>query len=122
MKKFLVILIALIGFGISTSAQDYSPKCGVNWICKKAGLPSGYSNDSFWGPTFCYVFENSTSKEVTIRVKIKATHRDGTIKELSDTFTIKAYSSKTTTVGKFALFDTGWLFSPIKDEVYVTCL
>jgi len=122
MKKFLIILVAVIGFGIPVNAQDYSPKCGVNWICKKDGLPYDYENNSFLATTFCYVFENTTSKDVTIRVRIKAVHSDGSTKAFSDTFTIKSYSTQTTTVGKFAIFKTGWTSPPIEEEVYVTCL
>ena len=114
------MLVAVIGISSIVSAQDTPPKCGISWETKKFGL-DGYDNGSFWGPTFCVVFSNTTANEVTISATVKVTHRDGDIKNFTETFTIKPYSTRTTTRNKWALFDTGWQFAPAKEEVYVTC-
>jgi hypothetical protein len=117
MKKILVILVALIGFGISANAQ-----CGVSTDWKKDGQNG--SGSSTWGFT-CYVnCYNSNSYDVTIRVKVKAVHLDGDIKYLSETFTIKANSNKTTTQGKYAILDTKWAsqVDQNKSEITVECL
>lgn len=108
MKKILVILIAVIGFGVIANAQCTTEQCGVSGTIQKFGVP-GNVNDHFGGPTAAYFFTNNNDYEVTVQVKIKAVaYTDGEVKYYTETFTLKPYSSKTTTVGKYAVIDTHW--------------
>jgi hypothetical protein len=117
MKKILMILVALIGFGISANAQ-----CGVNTSWLKDGQYG--SGSSIWAYTSYVNCYNTNNYDVTVKVSVKAVHPDGEVKYLSETFTIKANSNKTTMQGKYAILDTKWAREVVvsKSEITVKCL
>ena len=100
MKKFIVILVALIGFGFSVNAQDC---VRTTWL-KDGQCGTGTSAWSFTAYVDIY---NPNDYEVTVYVEATAVHPDGDVKTLSGTFTIKPRSNKTTS-GKCAVLDTKW--------------
>jgi len=98
MKKILVILVALIGFGFSANAQ-----CDIKTVSKVSGSWT-MGEAAHYDAVKLY---NSNDYNVTVRLDITFVSYNGDKKTESKTFTIKA-NSDVTTEGKYAGIDSKW--------------
>jgi hypothetical protein len=105
MKKIFLILFAVIGFGISATAQDCGDNISTEW--RKDGQ-NGSSGSMGGYPAYVNI-TNNNDYDVTVAVEVIAVSAaDGEKKTFSETFTIKANSNKTTIPGKYAIVNTKW--------------
>ena len=104
MKKNLLVLVAIIGFGISANAQ-----CSIK---EKSGIKGDWvkgDGNSWWGSSYAVLLTNTNDFTVKVRLDVEFVNMDGSKKTLTKTFTIKPNYSSETTEGNKAEIDSDWV-------------
>jgi len=97
MKKILIILVAIIGFGISANAQ-----CDLSGATVK-NVSASWGNTSLKS----IVLYNGNDGQISVQVEVTFVNKDGSKKTVKELFALRANSSMTP-AGKTASVNSGW--------------